>query len=304
MPIKTLDTQIPDESVHTPVMVQEVLYYLSPAQGERYLDLTGGYGGHAAAVIQQAKSLAEVTLVDRDATAVGALKQAFGSTGAQILHSDFFSASQKLVSEGKRYDMILADLGVSSQHLTEAGRGFSFRRAGPLDMRMDIRQQATAADVINDAGQPELERILAVYGEEPRAKTIAAAIIANRPIASTEHLAEIVEQTVRPRFGGKRIHPATKTFQAIRIAVNDELEQIKSSLPLWCELLAPRGRLVVISFHSLEDRLVKQFFKENAGERYDAGLTLLTKKPVHAAANEIVSNPRARSAKLRAVAAK
>jgi 16S rRNA (cytosine1402-N4)-methyltransferase len=291
-----------DGTVHTPVMVEEVLYYLAPSKGERYLDLTGGYGGHAAAVKRAAGELGEVTLVDRDATAVGALKQAFGSK-AEIIHSDFLSASQKLVSEKRRYDMILADLGASSQHLDQAGRGFSFRKAGPLDMRMDISQQATAGQLVNDASQEELERILAEYGQEARAKTIARAIIANRPIASTEHLAEVIEEAIPRRFW-KKIHPATKTFQALRIAVNDELGQIEHSLPYMMELLAPGGRLVVISFHSLEDRLVKRFFNEHAGDRYDASLNLLTKKPVLPSKNETVSNPRARSAKLRAVAAK
>jgi 16S rRNA (cytosine1402-N4)-methyltransferase len=291
-----------DGTVHTPVMVEEVLYYLTPSKGERYLDLTGGYGGHAAAVKRAAGELGEVTLVDRDATAVGALKQAFGSK-AEIIHSDFLSASQKLVSEKRRYDMILADLGASSQHLDQAGRGFSFRKAGPLDMRMDISQQATAEQLVNDASQEELERILAEYGQEARAKTIARAIIANRPIASTEHLAEVIEEAIPRRFW-KKIHPATKTFQALRIAVNDELGQIEHSLPYMMELLAPGGRLVVISFHSLEDRLVKRFFNEHAGDRYDASLNLLTKKPVLPSKNETVSNPRARSAKLRAVAAK
>jgi 16S rRNA (cytosine1402-N4)-methyltransferase len=305
MPNNKLNTNKPDGSVHTPVMVEEVLYYLKPSKGERYLDLTGGYGGHAAAVIGRAGKLGEVTLVDRDATAVGALKQAFGGVGADIIHSDFFSASQKLASQGKRYDMILADLGASSQHLNEAGRGFSFRGDAPLDMRMDIRQEVTADHLVNGATQEQLERILAEYGEETRAKSIAAQIIANRPIASTTRLAEIIAGTVPRRFGRKkRIHPATKTFQALRIAVNDELTQISGSLPLMSELLAPKGRLVVISFHSLEDRLVKRFFADNAGDRYDAELILLTKKPVTASEHEIVSNPRARSAKLRAVAAK
>ena len=300
--IKNLTTK-PDGAIHTPVMVQEVLDYLKPKKGERYLDLTGGYGGHAAAVIQAARELAEVTLVDRDATAVGALNKAFGGRQVEIIHSDFASASQKLASGKKQYDMILADLGASSQHLDEAGRGFSFRRPGPLDMRMDNRQEVTAASLVNTLDQDELERILVSYGEERKAKTIAARIIDARPITSTERLAEIIEQAVPRRFG-KKIHPATKTFQALRIAVNDELGQIAISLPLWCELLAPGGRLVVISFHSLEDRLVKQFFKEHSGDRYDAELVLLTKKPVTASKNEIVFNPRARSAKLRAVAAK
>ena len=299
-------TQSPNSnaSVHSPVMVNEVLDYLSPSKGEKYLDVTGGYGGHAAAVIGKAGTLAEVTLVDRDAEAVGALKKAFGGDNVEIVHSDFLAASKKLAKLGKRYDMILADLGASSRHLDEAGRGFSFLRPGPLDMRMDTSQEVTAASLVNSLDRDELERILVTYGEEPRAKSIAAALVASRPIASTEQLALIIEEQAPKRFGRRRIHPATLTFQALRIAVNNELEQIREALPLWAELLEPKGRLVVISFHSLEDRIVKNFFKENAGERYDAELTLLTKKPVTARQNETVSNPRARSAKLRAVAAK
>jgi len=293
-----------EASVHSPVMVNEVLEYLSPSKGEKYLDVTGGYGGHASAVMHRAENLAEVTLVDRDEQAIDALKKAFDDDNVNIIHSDFLSASQKLVAEGRRYDMILADLGASSRHLDEAGRGFSFLRPGPLDMRMDSRGEVTAASLVNSLNQDELERILAKYGEEPRAKTIAAGIIAARPITSTEQLAEIVEKLTPRRFGRRRIHPATLTFQALRIAVNDELEQIRQALPLWSELLAPGGRLVIISFHSLEDRIVKQFFKENAGERYDTRLSILTKKPITANHTEIVSNPRARSAKLRAVAAK
>ena len=289
--------------VHTPVMVNEVLKFLAPVKGDSYLDVTGGYGGHAAAVLNAAGKLAEVTLVDRDEQAVGALRKAFGSS-TEIIHSDFLSASQKLVSEKRLYDMILADLGASSRHLDEAGRGFSFLRPGPLDMRMDNRQEVTAASMVNNLDQDELERILGKYGEEPRAKSIAAGLIAARPITSTQQLAEIIENIAPRRMGRRRIHPATKTFQALRIAVNEELDQIKLSLPLWAQLLAPKGRLVVISFHSLEDRLVKQYFADNAGQRYDTELILLTKKPLTASPNEIVSNPRARSAKLRAVAAK
>lgn len=303
MPKTKNNAQTSDGSVHIPVLVESVLKYLAPSKGDSYLDLTGGYGGHAAAVINASGQLAQITLVDRDRTAVGALKQAFGSD-VEIIHSDFHSASQKLVSQKRHYDMILADLGASSQHLNEAGRGFSFRSKGPLDMRMDTSQVATAADLVNNADQSELEQIISRYGEEPRAKTIAAAIIAARPLASTDRLAEIVEKAATPRFGRRKMHPATRTFQALRIAVNDELEQIRLSLPLWTELLAPKGRLVVISFHSLEDRLVKQFFNEETGNRYDARLTELTKKPITASPTEIVSNPRARSAKLRAVAAK
>lgn len=281
-------------------MVQEVLRYLSPSKGETYLDLTAGYGGHASAVASAVGNLGQITLVDRDSDSVAALSDKI--KGADILHSDFLAASRQLRQDGRMYDMILADLGTSSLHLDEPGRGFSFSRAGPLDMRMDQRQAGTADTLVNHATKEELTRILADYGQQPGAAKIAQAIIAGRPITSTEKLAKIIEDTVPRRFGRARIHPATKTFQALRIAVNDELNQLERSLPLWEELLAPGGRLVVISFHSLEDRLVKQYFADNAGERYDAELRTLTKKPITASAQEIVSNPRARSAKLRAVA--
>jgi 16S rRNA (cytosine1402-N4)-methyltransferase len=281
--------------IHTPVMVQEVLTYLRPARGERYLDLTAGYGGHASAVLDGAGKLEQMTLVDRDSQAVAALTDKFG--GAEILHADFASVSHQLAEDGRSYDMILADLGTSSLHLDEAGRGFSFTRSGPLDMRMDTRQELTAAHLINHSTEAELGRILSQYGEEPRYAQIAKAIIANRPLTSTDQLAKTIENTVPRRYGRKKIHPATKTFQALRIAVNDELNQLSQSLPLWGGLLAPGGRLAVISFHSLEDRIVKQYFKENAGDRYDAELTSLTKRPITPGQTEIVSNPRARSAK-------
>jgi 16S rRNA (cytosine1402-N4)-methyltransferase len=293
--------QSPTET-HIPVMVQEVLSYLSPQKGEKYLDLTAGYGGHAATVIGSVDKLAEVTLVDRDAQAVRALTDRFSGEQVQIMHSDFASASQKLGEAGKSYDMILADLGASSLHLDEPGRGFSFLRSGPLDMRMDQRQAVTADYFVNQANQEELERILVVFGEEPRAKTIADRIIKARPVSSTEELAKIIENAVGRRFGRKKIHPATRSFQALRIAVNQELHQLELSLPIWHKLLAPGGRLVVISFQSLEDRIVKRYLAENAGDRYDTDLRLLTRKPVTASHDEIVLNPRARSAKLRAAA--
>jgi len=293
--------QSPQET-HIPVMVQEVLKYLSPNSGEKYLDLTAGYGGHAATVMDSVDKLAEVTLVDRDEQAVRALTKRFSGDSVQIMHSDFLSASQKLGEEGKSYDMILADLGASSLHLDEPGRGFSFRQKGPLDMRMDQRQSVTADYFVNQADQAELERILVNFGEEPRAKTIADRIIKARPVSSTEELAKIIEDTIGRRFGKRKIHPATRSFQAIRMAVNQELPQLEKSLPIWHRLLAPGGRLVIISFHSLEDRIVKQYLAENSGDRYDTDLRLLTKKPTTASHDEIVLNPRARSAKLRAAA--
>lgn len=302
MPIKTNKNAPGLLNLHIPVMVQEVLTYLSPQKGDRYLDLTAGYGGHAAAVMEKTGTLAEVLLVDRDDQAARALTGRFSGRDVQIVHSDFLSASQKLADEGKRFEMILADLGASSQHLDEPGRGFSFRGTGPLDMRMDQRQSVTADYYVNQVPAGELERILASYGEEPRAKTIASRILSARPVSSTEELAMLIEEVSPRRYGRKKIHPATRSFQALRIAVNQEISQLEQSLPLWEQLLAPGGRLAIISFHSLEDRLVKRYIKEHAGERYDAELRTLTKKPITARPDEIVLNPRARSAKLRAVA--
>ncbi len=189
-------------------------------------------------------------------------------------------------------------MGVSSPHLNESNRGFSIAQNGPLDMRMDQNQTLSADTIVNTHSIEELVRILKVYGEEPKAVKIAHLIVEHRPIHTTHDLARIVAQAWP---GHSRVHPATRTFQALRIAVNDELQLLEKSLPLMVQLLAPEGRLGVISFHSLEDRIVKQYFKENSGG-YDTELVGLTKKPVVADNTELVINPRARSAKLRAVA--
>jgi 16S rRNA (cytosine1402-N4)-methyltransferase len=180
-----------------------------------------------------------------------------------------------------------------------ASRGFSIMNDGPLDMRMDQSQLLTADEVVNKFNEKDLIRLISIYGEDPKAKRIGREIVKNRPIYSTQELAKIVAKAWP---GYHKIHPATRTFQALRIAVNDELELLSQSLPIWVDLLTPDGRLVVISFHSLEDRLVKQMFGELSGNRYDAVLRLLTKRPVTGNKNELVFNPRARSAKLRAVA--
>lgn len=285
---------------HQPVMTSEVIACLSPKAGETYLDLTAGYGGHASAIRAAAGKLSAVVLVDRDEQAISSLRAVF--TTADIVHADFLSASRRLVEEERRFDMVLADLGTSSPHLNEPGRGFSFGREGPLDMRMDQRQSLTAYALVNKSSQAELADIISRFGQEPRAGRIAKAIVEARPLSSTLELAQVIEGASPRRFGRRKIHPATKTFQALRIAVNDELNQLEQALPLWLELIAPGGRLAVISFHSLEDRLVKRFFAEHAGDRYDAELLTLTKKPLTPKAQEIVSNPRARSAKLRAAA--
>jgi 16S rRNA (cytosine1402-N4)-methyltransferase len=291
-----------DGFVHRPVLVQEVIDCLRPQAGQSYLDLTAGYGGHSQAVLEITKSPGETVLVDRDEQAVAALKKRFAGSAVQIKHSDYLSALQALYDSNKRFDMILADLGVSSPHLDEAMRGFSFNLPGPLDMRMDRTQEMQAAHYVNDASEAELTEILRKYGEEPRARAIAQAIISSRPVDDTAELAAIIARTVGWRGRRAKTHPATKSFQALRLAVNDELTQLEKGLPLMAELLKPGGRLAIISFHSLEDRLVKQFLAEKAGQRYDAEMTLLTKKPMTASREEIVSNPRARSAKLRAAA--
>ncbi len=282
---------------HHPVLLDEVLHYLNPQAGESYLDLTAGYGGHAAKVLDSTLKPHQATLVDRDQNAVAFLRTTFADKGSHIIHADFLSASQQLVSENKQFDIILADLGVSSPHLDNSQRGFSIKTDGPLDMRMDEQQAITAADIVNTYEQTEILRILRTYGEEPRANKIAQLIVDNRPYATTHELASIV---ARAWPGHSKVHPATRTFQAIRIAVNDELGQLERSLPLWLELLAPGGRIAIISFHSLEDRIVKQFLASQSGNRYDAVLQLLTKQPVSGGADEVVFNPRARSAKLRA----
>ncbi|MBI5357656.1 16S rRNA (cytosine(1402)-N(4))-methyltransferase RsmH [Candidatus Saccharibacteria bacterium] len=282
---------------HIPVLASEVLDYLQPKKGERYLDLTAGYGGHSSLILDKIGEKGQAVLVDRDEEAIKTLKSVFaGKENVRFIHDDFLTASKQLASEGEKFDVILADLGVSSEHLNNQMRGFSFMNEGPLDMRMDPREKTTAADLINESSEDEMVKILKKYGELANAKKVAKHIIENRPYQTTTELAETVAQVVRRK---KRTHPATEVFQAIRIAVNKELELLTSSLPIWIELLNTKGRLGVISFHSLEDRLVKQAFQEYGGERYDARLQIVTKKPVMSSDNEVVFNPRARSAKLR-----
>jgi 16S rRNA (cytosine1402-N4)-methyltransferase len=283
---------------HIPVLLSQTVELLDPQKGESYLDLTAGYGGHASAMLERTQLPEEAVLVDRDQMAIETLQAKFGSSGVKILPKDFYSASQELADAGQQFNIILADLGVSSPHLNTASRGFAFMQTGPLDMRMDQSQALSAATIVNTYGVQELTDILRRYGEEPRASKIAQLIAGDRPVETTTQLATLVAKAYP---GYSRTHPATRTFQAIRIAVNDELEMLRRSIPIWVKLLAPGGRLGVISFHSLEDRIIKNAFKELAGERYDAELRLVTKRPVVADKNESVFNPRSRSAKLRVV---
>jgi 16S rRNA (cytosine1402-N4)-methyltransferase len=286
-------------SNHIPVLLAATLQVLQPKEGESYLDLTAGYGGHAEAILERTLQPSKSTLVDRDQNAIDFLQKKFEGRGIQIIQKDFLGASRELLQAGKKFDIILADLGVSSPHLDIASRGFSLKLDGPLDMRMDQTQSTAAETIVNTYSEAELSKLIREYGEEPRAKKIARLIVESRPITTTQELARIAAQAWP---GHSKVHPATRTFQALRIAVNSELDQIQQALPLWIDLLSPGGRIAVISFHSLEDRLVKRAFMETAGNRYDAVLTLLTKQPIVADSVEIVSNPRARSAKLRAAA--
>lgn len=282
---------------HVPVLFDAVLRELAPKAGESYLDLTAGYAGHASAVLNLTKNDKESVLVDRDDYAIAHL-QHLADQGVQLMHTDFVSAATQLYEEGRAFDLILIDLGVSSPQLDQGERGFSFSHNGPLDMRMDRSQGSTASELINKATVQELATIIHEYGEEPymQAKNLAEVIVSQRPFRDTETLAELIKQHYRGRSG--KIHPATRTFQALRIAVNDELGQVKAVLPFLPKLLNKGGRVGVISFHSLEDRLVKRFFKEQIESGLEAELDILTKHPVSGATDD-VHNPRSRSAKLR-----
>ena len=290
------------EPVHVPVLLESVIDMLQPQPGDQYLDLTAGYGGHARAILAKTTNYSESVLVDRDAFALSHL-QDLERQGARTMEADFVSAARQLIDEGKTFDMILADLGVSSPQLDRQERGFSFRLDGPLDMRMDRREERTAADIVNSYTEQELVRVITAYGEEPRSRAIkiAKAIVANRPFTTTTELAETVKQAIG-RTGSKH-HPATRTFQSLRIELNRELDLVANILPLLPKLLNKGGRVAVISFHSLEDRLVKRFFKDQLDAGYEAELEMITKKPIDGSISD-VNNPRSRSAKLRAAVKK
>lgn len=285
------------KQLHIPVLLDKVVELLAPQPGQTYLDLTAGYGGHASAVAERLGSFDTVTLVDRDENAIAQLRT-FEQQGAALIHEDFATYAEAAVAAGQSYDMVLVDFGVSSPQLDRAERGFSFTHPGPLDMRMDPRQKRTAKSLVNNMSEKELAHIISLYGEErpSKAAQIAKAIVRARPLATTVDLANAVLSTHRgPR---QKVHPATRTFQAIRIALNDELGQIEQLLGTLTRLIKPGGRVAFISFHSLEDRLVKQYLTEQARAGYEAEFDLATKKPI-LGKNDDVHNPRARSATLR-----
>ncbi|MBQ3293149.1 16S rRNA (cytosine(1402)-N(4))-methyltransferase RsmH [Candidatus Saccharibacteria bacterium] len=286
------------EKLHIPVLLSEVLASLAPKPGESYLDLTAGYGGHAEKILDVTQNYKDSVLVDRDEYAYEYLNEKFKSRSVTIIHEDFYNAMLQLLESGKTFDMILADFGVSSPQLDEGKRGFSFMREAPLDMRMDRRQKLTADYIVNHWSERDLGDIFIKYGEIPSgsARMYARVIVHHRPIKTTTELAELIRTRIH---GYSKVHPATRVFQAIRITVNDELGLIEKSLPLLPDLLNKNGRLAIITFHSLEDRLVKDFLNKETDFGEESRLKVEYKKPIVAGNQELFINPRARSSKLR-----
>jgi 16S rRNA (cytosine1402-N4)-methyltransferase len=288
---------------HVPVLLDEVLQYLNVRPGSVIADATVGLGGHSAEIAKRLGAKGRLICFDRDPEAMEIAKARMEAVRAEVgsempevvFEPRAFSEAASVIETGS-LDGLLADFGVSSLQLDEAHRGFSFRSEGPLDMRMDTRSGETAGQVVNQEDENELADLIYEFGEERRSRRIARAIVRARPISTTAELAAIVSAAA-PSMKGDKIHPATRTFQALRIRVNNELGEIRSLLQSAPSLLKPGGRLVLISFHSLEDRQVKDAFRD-AGR--DGIYEVLTRKPVVAEEQEQMRNPRSRSAKLRA----
>ena len=298
-------------SAHVPVMLEEVIAVLAPRDDAIYVDATFGGGGYTAALLERARCT--VFAIDRDEDAIArgrTLQDRFGGR-LTLMHGRFSEMESLLADRGvSRADGVAFDLGVSSFQFDEAERGFSFSHDGPLDMRMDPGRDESAAHLVNTLSQSELASILRDFGEEKRAQAVARAIIAARPITRTGELAAIVERTVGR--GAQAIHPATRTFQALRIAVNDELGELERGLDAAECVLSPKGRLAVVSFHSLEDRIVKRFLTERSGRAsrgsrhapaqapsHEATFRVSGKQPHMPQEKDVRANPRSRSARLR-----
>jgi 16S rRNA (cytosine1402-N4)-methyltransferase len=297
---------------HIPVLVEETVKALAVQPGGRYIDCTLGGGGHAAAILERSSPGGQLLGIDADPEAIKVANERLQDyRDSVLLINENFASLQAICL---RYDFqpvhgILFDLGLSSLQLGESGRGFSFQEEGPLDMRLSPEQQITAADIINRSSEAELSDIIREYGEEGYSRQIAQRIVKERPIETTLQLAKIVEQAVGGRKG--KIHPATKTFQALRIAVNQELDNLESALEQAVNLLGFGGRLVVISYHSLEDRIVKQFMRQESRDcicpvgtptcvcGHSASLRLVSRRVITPSAQELKANPRSRSARLR-----
>ncbi len=305
-----------EQSMHEPVLLEAVVELLNIRPGGVYVDATLGGGGHAQAILERLQGSGFLLALDRDAAALDRARPRLAGVRADgwtVAQSNFADLADAAAAHGvMAADGILFDLGMSSDQVDAAERGFSFLRDGPLEMRMDARQACTAAILVNELPEDELADLIYEYGEEPAARRIAAAVArarARAPIRGTAELAGIVQAACGGRHG--RTHPATRTFQALRIVVNDELESLVRGLDAAVRLLRPGGRLAVIAFHSLEDRRVKQFMAAHVGhwEALEGGgarrvgawpaLQRVTRKPMTAGAAEIERNPRSRSAKLR-----
>jgi 16S rRNA (cytosine1402-N4)-methyltransferase len=274
---------------HIPVLASEIIEGLQVRTGGCYLDATTGGGGHSELILQAAAEV-QLVAIDRDQTALDAAQERLAPFGDRVT---FWQGNYADYQPDRLFDGIIADLGVSSVHLDVAERGFSFRNGAPLDMRMDCSQSLTAAEIINHWAEKELADIFYRYGEERLSRQIARRIVEKRPIQTTTELAEVISYAVPKAYRYGRIHPATRSFQGLRIAVNAELSSLEKFLAVTPNWLAPAGRIGIISFHSLEDRMVKHTWRENEA------LRVLTKKPIIAQETELQDNPRARSAKLR-----
>src|SRR5438445_12328017 len=283
--------------LHTPVLLAEVIQFLQPGPRSRFIDATVGAGGHSRAILERTAPEGKLLAIDQDESALEKAKDELASFGSRVVfvHSNFREVALVAAAHGfSGCDGVLADIGISSMMVDDPSRGFSFMREGPLDMRMDRTQPLAAAEVLNRFSEKDIAGILFHYGEERRSRAIARSIVRGRPLRWTADLVRGIERvTGRPRYG--RIHPATRTFQALRIFVNDELKNLEIFLDSSMAIVGSGGRIVVITFHSLEDRIVKQKFRAPAV----AGL-VLTRKVVAANEKELQGNPRSRSAKLRA----
>lgn len=302
---------------HLPVMTDQVIALLNPQAGGRYIDATAGGGGHSEALHVALAALqgdlpTSVLSLDADSKAVDLVRTRLERFGRRslVVHSNFRDIASVARLHGfAPVHGIVFDLGLSSDQLLDQARGFSMTARGDLDMRFDASLGPTAADLVNKLDEKELADLIYSYGEERQSRRIARAIVQNRPIVSAQDLAELIARTVGRR---EKIHPATRTFQALRIAVNRELDSLTEALPQAVALLRPGGRVVVISFHSLEDRIVKQYFQTEARDcicppeapvcrcGHRATLRILTRKPLQPSANEVAANSRSRSARLRA----
>ena len=287
--------------MHEPVLLNEVITGLEIKDGDTVLDMTLGAGGHSKAILERGKDIRLIG-IDQDETAISIAKEKLfpWKDKVTVVKGNFRDAEKLLAEIGvTKIDKMIFDLGVSSMQLDDPKRGFSFRHDAPLSMKMSDAMKFSARDIVNGWEEEDIANVIFAYGEERKARTIAKAIVRARgmkPIETTFELAAIVERAVGKK-PWEKINPATKTFQALRIAVNDELGSLKDGLAAAANLISPKGRIAVIAFHSLEDRIVKNFFKDKA----ETGFKILTKKPVIAKEEETISNPRSRSAKLRII---